>query len=98
MSDEYPRFSDFADESTYDGDKKRIDDLLNHEILILKFKVKNSIKRKDTTYTTIHLQIDETNFVLFTGSKVILDQLEKYKDQMPFYATIKKIDQYYTFT
>jgi len=32
------------------------------------------------------------------GSKVLAEQLEKYKDNIPFYTQIKKIDKYYTFT
>jgi len=34
--------------------------------------------------------------VLFTGSDVLIEQMEKYGDQIPFAATIKKIDRYYT--
>jgi hypothetical protein len=40
---EYPKFLDFAEETkVFDGDKKRIDDILNQEILIVDFKVKDS--------------------------------------------------------
>jgi len=39
---EYPRFSDFAEESkAFEGNKKRIDDILNQEILITDFKIKD---------------------------------------------------------
>lgn len=37
-------------------------------------------------------------YVIFTGSTVLSDQLQKYKDELPFFATIKKIDRYYTLT
>jgi len=96
---EYPRFSDFAEESkVFDGDKIRIDDILNQEILIIDFKIKDSKKRQDTLYATIQFKIDDVNHIVFTGSGVLIDQLEKYKDSLPFYTTIKKIDRYYTFT
>jgi hypothetical protein len=96
---EYPKFSDFAEESRpFDGDKKRIEDILNQEILILDFKVKASKKKQDTLYATIQFKIGDINFIVFTGSGVLIDQLEKYKDSIPFYTTIKKIDRYYTFT
>lgn len=36
--------------------------------------------------------------VLFTGSDVLIDQMQKYGDQIPFAATIKKIDRYFILT
>ena len=96
---EYSKFSDFAEErEVFDGDKKRIDDILNKEILIINFKIKDSKKRENSLYATIHIKIDGNNYVVFTGSNVLIDQLEKYKDNLPFYTAIKKIDRYYTFT
>jgi len=96
---EYPKFSDFAEESkSFDGDKKKIDDILNQEILIIDFKVKNSKKKKDSLYATIQFTIDTISYIIFTGSQVLIDQLEKYKENLPFYTTIKKIDRYYTFS
>ncbi len=96
---EYSKFSDFAEESKlFEGSKKRIDDILNQEILVTDFKIKDSKKRQDTLYATIQFKIDNINYIVFTGSNVLIDQLEKYKDNLPFYTTIKKIDRYYTFT
>jgi hypothetical protein len=96
---EYPRFSDFAEESkAFDGDKKKIEEILNKEILVLDFKLKESKHHRDTQYITLQFKIDATTFILFNGSRVLAEQLEKYKDNLPFYAIIKKIDKYYTFT
>ena len=36
--------------------------------------------------------------VVFTGSDVIIDQMEKYQEEIPFVSTIKKINRYYTLT
>ena len=95
----YPRFSDFAEEvKPFIGDKKRIDDILNQEILVLDFKIKNSKKRQNSLYATIQFKLDDTEYSVFTGSSMLLDQLEKYKERLPFYTTIRKIDRYYTFT
>jgi hypothetical protein len=95
----YQRFGDFAEGSKpFEGDKKRIDDILNQEILITDFKIRESKKRQDSSYATIQFQQEENNFIVFTGSTVLIDQLEKYKNNLPFYTTIKKIDRYYTFT
>ena len=96
---EYPRFGDFAEETKpFEGDKKKIDDILNQDILIIDFKVKDSKHHKDSQYTTIHFKIGDETFIVFSGSKVLADQLEKYKDNIPFYAVIKKINKYYTFS
>ena len=96
---DYPRFSDFAEETkAFDGNKKRIEDILNQEILILDFKVKDSKKRQDSLYATIQFKMGDINYIVFTGSNVLIDQLEKYKENLPFHTVIKKIDRYYTFT
>jgi hypothetical protein len=36
--------------------------------------------------------------VLFTGSDVLIEQMQKYGDQISFAATIKKIDRYFILT
>lgn len=97
MQNNYPRFGDFAEEiKLFEGDKKKIDEILNHEILILDFRVKESKQKKGTSYITIQFKQDGENYILFTGSVVIMDQLTRYKENLPFYAIIKKIDRYYT--
>ena len=96
---EYPRFSDFAEESKiFDGNKKKIEEILNREILVLDFKLKESKHHRDTQYVTIQFKIDNMIYILFNGSRVLAAQLEKYKDNLPFYTVIRKIDKYYTFT
>lgn len=98
QQDEYPRFGDFAEEANiFEGDKIRVDDLLNKEILILSFRIKDSKQRKGTSYATVQFKLDDIEHIFFTGSNVLIDQLNKYKDNLPFYATIKKIDKYFTF-
>ena len=94
----YPKFSDFAEETkSFEGDKKKIDDILNKDILIIDYKIKDSKQHKDTQYVTIQFKIDGTCHIVFTGSKVLAEQLNKYKDNIPFHTQIKKIDKYYTF-
>lgn len=94
---EYPRFSDFADEvKSLEGDKKKIQDILNKEILITDFKIKDSKQHSNTQYITIQFKIEGVYYIVFTGSKILMEQLEKYKDNLPYYVIIKKIDKYYT--
>ena len=42
--------------------------------------------------------MDGKVYVTFTGSVVLMDKIEKYKDQLPFITTIKKINKSYMFT
>jgi len=71
---------------------------LNKDLLIIDYKIKDSKHHKDTEYVTIQFKIDDVSHIVFTGSKVLSEQLEKYEDNIPFYTQIKKVDKYYTFT
>ena len=95
------RFSDFAadDEKAFSGDKAKINDILNKEIIILRYKVTPSkYKDKGDKCATVQFKEGEEGAekIFFTGSEVIMSQLEKYKEKMPFIAVMKKVDRYYT--
>ena len=91
------KFGDFAEENILDGDKIRIDDVINEEITILNFRVKES-KLKDGDYLTLQISKNDKKHVIFTGSHVLIDQIKKYKDEIPFLTTIRKINKYYSLT
>ena len=44
----------------------------------------------------LQMMVDNEKRVLFTGSDVLIDQMKKYGDNVPFLAIIIKIDRYYT--
>ena len=93
------RFSDFAQENgPLDGAKLKIDDVINREITVIGCKIKESkySKTNSSNCLTIQLEMDEKRYVVFTGSSVLIEQMEKYQHEMPFLTTIKKIDRYYT--
>lgn len=94
------RFHDFAEESgPLDGNKIRIDDILNKELIITGYKIKESkYPKSGPKCLTLQVVLDDKKYVLFTGSVVLLEQMEKYQDHLPFIATIQKIDRYYTLT
>lgn len=98
----YPSFSDFSEESLpLEGDKVRLDDILNQEIVITGHTIKKSKYSKNSSgkYLTIQFRVGESDHkVLFTGSDVLIDQLEKYQHNIPFTTTIRKINRYYTLT
>ena len=103
MTEEIHSFSEFAskEEQALDGEKVKIDDLLNKEIVILKFKIRKS-KYEDKSPNCITVQFNETDNetkrIFFSGSNVIIDLLQKYEKQIPFKTTIKRINRYYTLT
>ena len=74
-----------------------IDAVLNKEILILGFKTGQS-KFKEGGYITVQFELDGARRVFFTGSQVIADLLQKYEGKLLFWATIQKINRYYTLT
>lgn len=78
-----------------EGKKKRIDDVLNIELLIIAYRLGKS-KFSDGDYLSLQIEIDGEKFIIFTGSTVLADQIEKYSDKMPFLARIVKIDRYYS--
>ena len=98
------RFSEFAtNEGPLEGKKVRVDEVLNIEILILAFRMKESKYKDSSAPACMTLPFDFPDkpgekHVLFTGSTVLIDQLNRYQDKLPFYATIKKIDKYFTLT
>jgi hypothetical protein len=94
------RFSDFADENILDGDKKAIEDILNKEIIILNYRIRESrySDNRDGKYLTLQVEIDGKRYVIFTGSDVLVEQLKRYSNQLPFVSTIRKIKKYFTLT
>lgn len=94
------QFSDFAkEEERLEGDKVKLDSILDQEITIHGFTLakSNFSKNKSGQYITVQFskQAAEKQ-VFFSGSDVLIDQLQKYKDEMPFIARIKKVNKYYT--
>ena len=94
-----PRFSVFArDKLPLPGKKKRLDEILNREIIITDFRITKSKKRDGTDCLQLQFVIDGEACVAFTGSSVLSDQIQAVKSNIPFRGTIVKIDRYYSFS
>ena len=95
------KFSDFAtEEIPLIGDKVKIEDVLGKGIIIIGYRI-NESKFKDRDhgkYLIIQFEKDETLQIFFTGSEVLMAQIEKYKAEIPFSTTIIKNQRYYTFS
>ena len=95
------RFSDFATESSaITGDKIKIEEVLDKEIEVVGYKISDSrfAKGKNDKVLTLQFNLNGEGRILFTGSSVLMEQIEKYKDELPFVATIKRVNKFYTFT
>lgn len=96
------KFSDFAsEEKRLDGAKVKLDNLLNREIQIISFTISDSKYSKNNSgkYATVQFQEGQSEpQIFFTGSDVLISQLERYKSELPFLATVRKNNRYYTFS
>lgn len=94
------RFADFAEETTLDGDKMRIDDVVNREIIITGYKITSSRFEKSNSMQCLKLQFElgGQRHILFTGSNVLIEQINKYNQHIPFTTTIIKVEKFYTFS
>jgi len=96
------RFSDFANEpAILDGSKTRIDDILNREIDVIGCRIAPSKFTKNKSGMCLTLQFVDTDGqrkVVFTGSDVLIEQIRKYEAELPFVATVKRVDRYYILT
>ena len=92
------RFSDFAKPNgVMTGDKIKIDNILGQEIKVLSYKIGESKHKINSKVLTLQFVLNGEERILFTGSGVLIDQCESYKSEMPFLATIEKVDKFYTF-
>lgn len=92
------RFSEFCDETKpLEGDKVRLDDVVNIEMVVTGYKITKS-KYNDNRCLHLAVSINGTKHVIFTGSTVLAEQVEKYGEHIPFLTRIIKNKRYYAFT
>jgi hypothetical protein len=93
------KLSEFSDDQlALEGIKARIEDTEGKEIELLKCRFSASrFQGRCPEYVTLQFRLkgEDQLRVIFTGSIVIIDQLRKYIDQLPFTCMIVKINRYY---
>ena len=98
MTENYHHFSDFANiRPQFEGEKKKIVEILNKEILIIGFRIGKS-KYRGKNYLTLHFKLEGEKYIVFVGSKPLMEQAQEGADEMPYYTTIIRIGNYYTMT
>lgn len=80
------------------GDKVRINKILNTEITVHDYKIKDSEKKPGTKYLTLQISRKDEKEIVFTGSKTLMDMIEQVpKEKFPFTTTIIQEDQMFQF-
>ena len=83
----------------FSGKKIDVDDVLNIEIIVHGFEIKDSTKKAGTKYLTLQIEKEENKRVLFTGSNNLMDVISQIpNDKFPFKTTIIKQDRGLEFT
>ena len=94
-----PHFSVFArDKMPLVGQKIHVQDILDKEILITDFRIIQSKHRPGGNCLQLQLYFNDTVYVLFTGSNVLINEIRESAEYIPFYTRITKADKYFSFT
>ncbi len=81
------------------GEKIAVQKLFNLSISVIAFKVGPSTQKKDTELLTLQIEKSGEKRIVFTGSKVLIDQIKRVPaNSFPFITTIKGDNDYYEFT
>jgi hypothetical protein len=96
-------FKDFGikpQSKSFEGDKIKIDRILNKQVTVLAYKIEASKYDKGTGKCLyIQVLVDNSKRVLFTGSANLMDMIEQVpKDKFPFKTTIIKENERFEFT
>ncbi|ASK29692.1 hypothetical protein CEY12_06050 [Chryseobacterium sp. T16E-39] len=85
--------------TSFIGEKVRINKILNTEIIVHDYKIKESEKKPGTKYLTLQISRKGEKEVIFTGSKILMNMIEQVsKENFPFTTTIIQEDQMFQFT
>lgn len=95
-------FKDFKIEPktrSFVGDRIPVKKLFNTEIKVLEYKIEPSKQKAGTEFLTLQIEKNGEKRVVFTGSKVLADQIKRVPTTgFPFNTTIKGDNDYYEFT
>jgi hypothetical protein len=81
------------------GEKIQVQKLFNLQITILGFKIEPSQAKKGTDLLTLQIEKSGEKRIVFTGSKVLIDQIRRVpEDKFPFVTVIRGDNDYYEFT
>ena len=95
---EMPRFAVFAhDKLPLVGEKKRMGEILNRDLVVTDFRIMRSKHNDGDECLQIQVLLDNDVFVVFTGSRVLIDQIRAATGKIPFRTQITRVDKYFSF-
>lgn len=81
------------------GEKIAVQKLFNLPIVVMDYKIGPSKQTEGTQLLTLQIEKAGEKRVVFTGSTVLIDQIERVpKNSFPFKTIIKGDNEYYEFT
>lgn len=72
--------------------------MLGKEIKVIGYTIGDSKLKLGTKLLTLEFELDGEQRILFTGSSVLIKQIEEHGHEMPFLTKIQKVNRFYTFT
>lgn len=88
------QFSDFniqIKEANFTGDQIKLNQILNVEIIVHAYRIKDSIKKEGTQYLTLSIELKDKRYVLFTSGVSLIHSIKQITD-FPFKTTIVMIN------
>lgn len=83
----------------FTGDKIKIDRVLNTEIVVYSYDIKDSTVKAGTKLLTLQISKGDTKHIIFTGSRVLQDMIQQVpKENFPFRTTIVRESERLEFT
>lgn len=85
--------------ASFVGDKVPVKKLINQSITVIDYKIEPSKKKENTQLLTLQIEKSGDKRIVFTGSKVLIDQINRVpKEKFPFATVISDENDYYEFT
>lgn len=97
-------FKDFGikpQTKSFDGDKIKMDKILNKQILVEEYKINPSKfnERGSGKLLTMQIYFENQKRIVFSGSANLMEMIDRVpKDKFPFFATIVKENERFEFT
>lgn len=94
------KFSQFAKKSDIrlEGEKVSINDVFDKNIALLAYRIMQSraVKNKEVLQLQFSYVGDDSKYILFTNSEVLMRQMKEYEENLPFKAKIIRTGSCYT--
>ncbi len=80
--------------NSFIGKKIEVEDVLNLEIAVYDWEIRDSTKKAGTKYLALQIELENKKRVVFTSGKILMDVIAQIpKEKFPFKTTIIKNDK-----